>query len=41
MVRGAAMAVTAVALRYQWAETTSTARGLGWSEAPRARHAAV
>src|SRR5512142_2421799 len=41
MVRGAGIAVTAVALRYQWAETTRTARGRGATEAPKARHAAV
>ena len=34
------MAVTRVASTYQWAETTSTARGRG-TEAPNARHAAV
>src|SRR5512142_1625183 len=41
MVRGAGMAVTAVALRYQWAETTRIALGRGATEAPKARHAAV
>src|SRR4051794_22981814 len=40
MVRGRAIAVTAVAPKYQWAETTSTARGRG-SCRPIARHAAV
>jgi hypothetical protein len=34
------MAVTAVALVYQWAETTSTASGLG-TEAPKVRQVSV
>src|SRR5437762_10253129 len=38
MVRGVAMAVTAVAGTYQWAETASTARGRGRA-APSARRA--
>ncbi len=40
MVRGRGIAVTAVALMYQCAETTSTARGLG-TASPKARHASV
>jgi hypothetical protein len=40
MVRGCAMAVTAVALVYQWAEITNTARGRS-TQVPKARHAAV
>ncbi len=40
MVRGAAMAVTAVALVYQWAEMARIARGRG-SAAPSADHASV
>jgi hypothetical protein len=34
------MAVTAVALVYQWAETTSTALGVA-TPTPKARHASV
>src|SRR5579863_3114909 len=40
MVRGAAIAVTAVAGTYQWAESESTARGRG-REAPSAAQARV
>ncbi len=40
MVRGWAMAVTAVALMYQWADTTRMARGRG-TEAPNAAQASV
>ena len=40
IVRGRAMAVTAVALMYQCAEMTSTARGRG-TVSPRTRHAVV
>ena len=40
MVRGRAMAVTAVALTYQCAETTRIARGRG-TALPNARHASV
>jgi hypothetical protein len=40
MVLGAAMAVTAVALMYQWADTTTMARGRG-TDRPKAAHAAV
>src|SRR4051812_26111490 len=40
MVRGFAIAVTAVALMYQCAEMTRMARGRG-TAAPNARHAAV
>ena len=40
MVRGRAIAVTAVALMYQWADTTRMARGRG-TAAPKARHASV
>src|SRR3954451_1316053 len=40
MVRGSSIAVTAVAPKYQWAETTSSARGRG-SCRPNARHASV
>src|SRR5690348_15697691 len=40
MVRGLDIAVTAVALMYQCAETTRIARGRG-TAAPNARHAAV
>ena len=39
-MRGRGIAVTAVAPKYQWAETTSSARGLG-SAAPIAAHASV
>src|SRR5215472_1552396 len=41
MVRGAAIAVTAVPGMYQWAEIASTARGLGVSPAPSAAQARV
>jgi len=40
MTRGCAMAVTAVAFVYQWAEMASTARGRG-TDAPKARQASV
>ena len=40
IVRGRCMAVTAVALMYQCAETTRTARGFG-TACPNARHARV
>src|SRR3954452_8056322 len=40
MVRGRGMAVTAVALMYQWADTTRIARGRG-TAAPKARQAWV
>ncbi len=40
MVRGEAIAVTAVAFVYQWAETQSTALGRGMA-APRAAQASV
>ncbi len=40
MVRGLAIAVTAVALTYQCAETIRIARGRG-TEAPNDRHASV
>ena len=40
MVRGRAMAVTAVALTYQWADTIRMARGRG-TEAPKLRQASV
>ena len=38
MVRGRGIAVTAVALMYQWADTTRMARGRG-TACPKARHA--
>ena len=44
IVRGSAMAVTAVALMYQWADTTRMARGRGMAvpkTAPKARQACV
>jgi len=40
MVRGRAMAVTAVAAMYQWAEMASTARGVPTAR-PRAAQASV
>jgi hypothetical protein len=40
MVRGRGIAVTAVALMYQWADTTSSARGRG-TACPNARQAPV
>ena len=40
MVRGDAMAVTAVALMYQWADTMRMARGRG-IDAPNAAHASL
>ena len=41
MVRGAAIAVTALALMYQCAETQTTARGVVGSASPNVRHASV
>ena len=41
IVRGRAIAVTAVALMYQWADTTRIARGRSAIDAPNARHAWV
>ena len=40
MVFGRAMAVTAVVLTYQWAETTRIARGRG-TDAPKWRQASL
>ena len=41
IVRGRAIAVTAVALMYQWADTTRIARGRSAIDAPNARQACV